>query len=354
MSLNIYVHGNCQATAIAALLREALGREASVVAREVFSIDLEQGAAEIAHLVQNADVVVSQPIGEGYRGVEFLSTAWIAANIKIGARLLKVPIIYDRTHLPQCFPLAELYEGRLAYHDAHALEYFLRGASVDEFLHDTERSDFLPPGFVLFEALHSLREILTRERDAEVDIQVSDSLADALVARQPMLSVNHPDRGLLVETTNRLLAKMGRPETVSVVGEPMLDHFIMSPYLSTALGLGHDGAGMDFDRVRHDACWEERDDYFKEVFSVYAFLGKERVGAACGAHDNLAAYLDRFRKFAGYNSKDPRLMIEGMYKGFFGRMPETKEALYHLQVLKQAGFEVLLGQFLTFVKAHRG
>ena len=47
-------------------------------------------------------------------------------------------------------------------------------------------------------------------------------------------------------------------------------------------------------------------------------------------------------------------MIDAMYRGFFGRTPDTKESLYHLRVLKQAGFEVLLGQFLTFSKMNGG
>ncbi|MEN5363251.1 WcbI family polysaccharide biosynthesis putative acetyltransferase [Brevundimonas intermedia] len=354
MSLKIYIHGNCQATAIAELFREALSDKASVVAREVFSVDVDVGSNEIAQLLRWADVVISQPVVEGYRGVDFLSTSWLSSQIKVSAVFLKVPVIYDRTQLPQCFNLRELHEGRLAYHDAHALDYFLNGFSVEDFLRDTRRSDFLSEKFVQSEALLSLREILRREREAEVDIRVSDSLTAALDVRQPMLSVNHPDRGLLAELTNRLLVRMGRVEAVAVAGTPMLDHFVVPPYLSTALGLGHDGAGMDFDRVRHDARWESRDDYFTEVFSIYAHLGREKVGSICAGQHDLGAYLQRFKEDSSGGGRDPKETIDAMYRGFFGRTPESKEALYHLQVLKQAGFEALLGQFLAFSKANGG
>lgn len=353
MSLNIYVHGNCQATAIASLLQEVLEDKASIEAREVFSVNLDQGD-DITSLVENADVIISQPIGAGYRGVEFLSTAWIGAHVKAGGCLLKVPVIYDRTHLPQCFPLAGLHDGRLAYHDAHALDYFLCGLSADEFLRDTGRSDFLSDSFVLSEAIRSLNEILRREHDANVDIRVSDSLVEALAVRQPMSSVNHPDRGLLVEVANRLLTKMGRSERVAVDGEPLLDHFVIPPYLSTVLALGHTGTGMDFERVRHDARWEDRHDYFKEVFSTYEVIGQERLGEACASQHELGAYLARRRHSVGAGFQDSRALVEGMYRGFFGRNPDTSEVLHHLKVLKQAGFEVLLSQFLALSKANGG
>ena len=334
------------------LLEEALGRKASINAREVFSVDLGVGANDVVNLVRNADIIISQPVNDGYRGVEFLSTTWISKNIKRGGRLLKVPIVYDRTHLPQCYPLARLHEGRLAYHDAHALDYYLRGASAEDFLRDTRRSDFFSKSFILSEAIRSLQEILRREREAKVDVPVSDSLAEALAVRQPMHSVNHPDRALLAELTNRLLAQMGRSETAIAAGESVLDHFVMPPYLSTALGLGHNGAGMDFERVRYDSRWESRDDYFKEVFSAYARVGREGVDAACAGQRDLGAYLQRFRRSRRVASEDPQDVIEAMYRGFFGRNPGTKEILYHLQVLKEAGFEALLGQFLTYSRTN--
>ena len=344
--MRIYVHGNCQAPALADLIAQACGGAVDVISRQVYSIDLEaEGAAHI-HDVETADVILTQPVADGYRGTDILSTSWMRARARKDAIFLVFPVIYHRGLLPQCFTLADYHTGRLAYHDAHALDYFLMGEGAEAFVRATNRSDFLPESFVLSELSRTTLELLRRERAFAVDLPVSDIIASRLMSGQPMYTVNHPSRTVMADLADRVLERLGRPERASPDGVDMLDLFIMPPYLSTALALGHPGQGVWLDDMSADGVMETRLDFFGHVFEAYEEIGRDRLRDVVTGHPEISGYLARYehgrRQGAGRDLSD---LVDVLYKTFLDRPAAPDEVLHHLQTVRLSGFSDLLSAF---------
>lgn len=344
--MRIYVHGNCQAPALADLIAEACGLAVEITARQVYSIDLEREGAAYREDVALADVILTQPVAEGYRGTDVLSTSWVRRNARPDALILVFPVVYHRAQIPQCFTLADFHDGRLAYHDAHALDHFLRGESWEEFIANSSRSNFLPEAFVQSELAATTLELLRRERASDVDINVSDIIASRLLTEQPLHTVNHPSRPVLVDMANRILHRLGRDERARVEGIDMLDRFIMPPYLSTAVGIGHTGRGVWLDDMRVDGVIEKRPDFFRAVFEAYADIGAPALTTAMHANSELMAYLSRYRA-AITRPTEPELgdLAAALYQVFFGRQASADEKLHHLQTLRQEGFAAVVSSF---------
>lgn len=351
--MRIYVHGNCQAPALADLIGQACGAAVEVVSRQVYSIDLDaEGAAHIRD-VQTADVILTQPVADGYRGTDILSTSWMRANARRDAIFLVFPVIYHRGLLPQCYTLADFHNGRLAYHDAHALDYFLMGEDADAFVRATGRSDFLPESFVLSELSRTTLELLRRERTLGVDVPVSDIIAARLTIGQPMYTVNHPSRAVMTDLANRVLARLGRVELASPDGIDMLDLFIMPPYLSTALALGHSGAGVWLDDMSAEGFIEPRLDFFRHVFQEYEKIGRSRLRQAVAENPEIAGYLARYEnaKVQGV-SRDMSDLVDALYKTFLDRAAAPDEILHHLQTVRLSGFSTMVSAVASLPEFH--
>ena len=345
--VKIYIHGNCQAPALAGLLSEALPASTQVSSRQVYDVDLALEGKAYENDIRTADVILTQPVTPGYRGTEILSTPWIVENAKPDAKVLLFPVAYHRGQIPQSFPLPELLSGRLAYHDAHAVDFFLRGESVEAFVDATSASDFLPKAFVQSEMMATTMEMLRREHAIRFDVTIMDIIASEMMTTQPLLTVNHPQRSIMVQIANRLLPLLNRPERVELQGAPILDHYIVAPYLSTALGLGHHGTDLRMDEVGYLGAWETRQTFYEAVFEEYRRAGRDALLSAMSRSD-LPKYLKRFRasKAAGFTSND-RLLIEGLYQAFFGRAAESHEVLHHLRTLEHAGLPAVLHGFTS-------
>jgi hypothetical protein len=93
MTTKIYIHGNCQAPAMAQLLAEA-DPTLRIMANEVHAIDLATGIEAYMAAVKTADIIISQPVSRGYRGDDRLSTDWVRENARPGATLLIMPVLY--------------------------------------------------------------------------------------------------------------------------------------------------------------------------------------------------------------------------------------------------------------------
>lgn len=366
--MRIYIHGNCQAPAMASLIRE-VASDHQVASREVFSLDLEADRDDFFDDISNADIIFTQPVSSGYRGVEWLGSDWIYSAAKSSAQIFTFPVVYHRGMLPQCFPLPGLYQSRLAYHDAHALDYYLRGRTVQEFLFDSSKIDFLPARFALAEALDSTLELLRRERAARVDAVVSDILAERQQLGQPLFVVNHPERAVLASLTNKLLHLANAPFSVNVEGRELLDQFVFPPYVSVLRAIRHSGQGVRTDRARFDQTDEPREVFFEKVFKSYRDHG-EAVLAEAMAGSDLSAYLARYRRARREDSsphkadvawfgkllgrRSPKALddnraelIIALYKLFLGREPGEVEVMQHLNGLDRDGYERLLLNFAS-------
>ncbi|HEX8472240.1 MAG TPA: WcbI family polysaccharide biosynthesis putative acetyltransferase, partial [Brevundimonas sp.] len=351
--MRVYVHGNCQAPALADLIGQACGGAMDVVSRQVYSIDLEaEGAAHI-HDVETADVILTQPVADGYRGTDILSTSWMRARARKDAIFLVFPVIYHRGLQPQCYTLGDFHAGRLAYHDAHALDYFLMGEDADSFVRATNRSDFLPESFVLSELSRTTLELLRRERALAVDLPVSDIIATRLSSGQPMYTVNHPSRAVMVDLADRVLERLGRPERASPDGIDMLDLFIMPPYLSTALALGHSGSGIWLDDMSADGVMESRLDFFRHVFQSYQEIGRDRLRRAVAENPEITGYLARYEhaRMQGA-SRDMSDLIDALYETFLDRPAAPDEILHHLQTVRLSGFSMMVSAFAGSPEFH--
>lgn len=346
--MKIHIHGNCQAPALADILSQACGPAVSVTNRQVFNLNLDQKREVEAYCqeISGADVIITQPVADGYRGTEILSTRWIREHAKPTAQVLLIPVVYHRGQLPQCFTLSDYHDGRLAYHDAHAIDAFLTGAGVEKFLWETSRSDFLPEVFVQSELARTSIELLRREREANVDVAASASIAHRLLTEQPMYAVNHPSRSILLEMSQHLLGLMGRSEQVTPEGLDMLSSFVMPPYLSTMLGLGSAAAGIDLDNVRVNDRTETRQRYFEGVFDSYDRIGRANLAAVVSRHPDVGAYLGRYRQAkAGAQVIDERAFVETLYRLFLDRFPDSGEVAAHLMALRNLGVQETLAGF---------
>lgn len=346
--MKIYIHANCQGGALAKLMQESCQKDIQISYREVFSINLDEEFDAYQKDIKTSDVIISQPVAGKYRGVEWLSTEWIKNNKSRHSKLILFPVIYHRGQLPQCFPMSDFHEGRLAYHDAHALEYFLDGKNSDVFCEDTERSDFFPRDFVRSEAYLTTAELLRRENTSGCDVAVSDIIETQKNNSQPLFSINHPSRKVLAQLGNRILRRLNFNWNIALDGPEVLDQFVMAPYLSTAFALGHSGHGLRLDEMRSSNNWESRRNYYGEVFDLYRSIGTDAIRLAISKHGDIQSYLNRFHRSKLKNSsEDHRKLIETLYKTFLGRVPNSNDVLHHLHNLENRGYEALVNTFPT-------
>lgn len=344
--MKIYIHANCQGTALAKLMTECLPAGTQIKCGEVYSLDLETETRQYFQNIREADIIILQPVADGYRNVEFLASSWIEKNRASNSKLIRIPVIYHRGQLIHSFTMSDIHEGRLAYHDAHALEYFLAGKSLDEFLSETERSDFFSADFVRSECYITTSEIIRRESNSGCDVLVSDIIISLLLNSQPLFSLNHPSRAVLAEVGNRVLRLLGLDYQISIEGPEPLDHYIATPYLSTVLALGHNGNNLRLDEARASYIWESRRNFYREVFDSYKSIGVEALNKSMSKHKEIQAYLNRFhRSNCRKPAEDPRKLIEILYKTFLGRIPSSGDVLHHLQTLEHHGYEALVSAF---------
>lgn len=213
--MRIYVHGNCQAPAIARLIKEACP-EWQVNSFEVFANPIVENQDEYHRTLKLADVVVSQPVHDGYRGRDDLSLSYVRAAVRPGVPVLVFPSMHFEGQLVGCRSM-RVRGYAMDYHDVLLVHLASTELSVAEISAIHDSTDLYPPEFVVSEMNLSLSEAREREKADGVDILFSPFIEEFMRRVQIFHAINHPGRPALVWMARRILSRIGWPDSAAAL-----------------------------------------------------------------------------------------------------------------------------------------
>lgn len=347
--MQVYLHGNCQASAIGWLLAEARP-DLTLKSREVHTFDLASPAARAEYRadIEGADLILTQPISDGYRHVDDLSLSRILASKRPGTRVLVFPSIYFRGYTLQSFAL-NMPGHIMDYHDVHVADMYRLGLSAEECHERISASDFFSRTFVLDEVLAGLRELIRREQACRADARVSPILAADLDRELLFHTFNHPGRRVLASVTRDLMRAAGEAIELQEDGVSPLNNIRIMPYASAAHHLGLDEMALpELGQMVRLHVAETLLAYVQAAYESYHAVGREAVSAALERHPETAAYLLRYRgsppgQAVGFS---PTSHVLGLFHLLLDRHPTRPEVQYWTQALARIGPTEVLRQFL--------
>lgn len=229
----VLVHGNCQAESVRVLL-DAPPR-AHVRAVRIPPVH-ELTAADLPfldRLLDQVDVLVSQPVRDGYRGLP-LGTAELVARAARSPRVVLVPVIRWAALHPFQVIVRSPEAGEPPIVPYHDLRWLTVAAG---------RPDL--PARPAAEAVRAVRDLSVRELEHRGERHGSLPVTDLLVEAGGAAThtVNHPGNDVLVGLAARVLAAVGLPARIADPGRTLLDsiHAPVRPDVLRALGLAGPG-----------------------------------------------------------------------------------------------------------------
>jgi len=223
----LVVHGNCQAES----LRVLLDGDASPVRTTRLPPVHELTAEDLPHLdrlLAEVDVLVSQPVRDGYRGLP-LGTAEVLSRAGRRPRAVLVPIVrWAALHPFQVIVRAPAGDPPVVpYHDLRTLTL----AAGRPALPETPSPD----------AVRTVRGLSVRELRAREERHGTVGVVDLLDAAgaDAAHTVNHPGNDVLTGVARRVLDAIGSPGDPADPGRTLLDsvHTPVLPEVLAALGL---------------------------------------------------------------------------------------------------------------------
>jgi hypothetical protein len=243
--MDVHIHANCQAIPIAGMLREA-EPDWRVTWFEVHGPEIIEHFDEHRARIQTADLVISQPIHQGYRDREELSIDWIRDHIRPDATLLVVPSIHFSGHHPGLdgLPLA----GQPFLSNLLAAHLVASGCAPGEAVQLLLSDYLLSEAEIDTEIQISLDETTRREIEDHIDIRISPFLGQHCRSKALFHIQNHPLRVTTVFVANQILAWLGQPARVQIEGRDYQRGTHVPPLPSVARYLRvHGGEGVDIE-----------------------------------------------------------------------------------------------------------
>jgi len=323
----IYLHGNCQVAAMVAMMHEQdTSKDLVINYNKVHLVDTSSPAARammLSHASQS-DVIVTQPIADGYNGVDFLSTSWLKANKRPDARLLTLPSIFFRGYNISSFALN--LPGHITdYHDAHIADMFVSGISPEDCFARIGSTSFLSEQFVRDELLACLLELREREKAHNIDLRLSSFLWERYDERQLFHTFNHPSRVIIVEAVRQLYAALGiDPSRIRPGRDHLATTFIPAhPSIARYLGIQTDAAREMI--ILPQGILSLRD-FVRMAYESYAKIGRDEVRRQLYGNKEAAAYLLRFQ--GHHHGNQSQALVERLYQELLHRSPAPDDVIY--------------------------
>ena len=199
----MFFYGNCQAIALMSMFSGG-----SSAADFCFSYELchapEMNKHHFTRHIHEADIIVTQPIMEGYGGTDYTNTSYILEQAA-GKKVIVFSSCYFDFYYPDLRYLAEVPEP--AYHHQRLIDYYKEGRTPAAFITEVvENEGLMSKEELLAKAEESIGELRKRDEDARNRYGAWDNVHYVSIAdfvernyRERLLfySFNHPTKHLL-------------------------------------------------------------------------------------------------------------------------------------------------------------
>lgn len=223
--MRVHIHGNCQALALSRMLAEALPAW-TITAYQVFQETIVSEIELYYDCVRNADVILTQPVQDGYRGRNDLGSSFIRAYARPGATIVTFPSLHFEGQLPGI--RSPSYNGLgLDYQDVAFLACYARSFDMTKVIPAILSAEFYGEERVEQEMRLALDETRRREKADAIDLPVSVFLERHGFERQLFHVINHPYRSVLASVANAFLQLIDIPAEIGEAGPDYLEfpHF---------------------------------------------------------------------------------------------------------------------------------
>ena len=220
--MRVYVHGNCQAPAIASLIAGQFP-DWRIASYEVFTQTIIDEINVYRENVANADIIISQPVHDGYRDREDLSLSWIRSAAKPGAAVVVFPSMFFDGQLIGWRSVAIPGYG-MPYQDMLVLHCAALGMAANRITAIVLDRELYSEAFISDEIKLSIAEMRRRETGDGIDISFSPFLERHGEVAPLFHVINHPCRPALAYVANQTLAHLGYSAAVPFVGPEYLPY----------------------------------------------------------------------------------------------------------------------------------
>jgi hypothetical protein len=350
--MRVYLHGNCQMSAMASLLREQM-TDWTIDVNEVPLAQLDRDENFFVSCLRQADIVIAQPVSPRYRGAEWLGSDFVRAEARRDAQLLMVPSVFFRGHLPEWFYLGRSEERLIVqgcpYHNVVVANAVLHDWPTAQIMDRVSSVLQFGKHFVDARVAECLDELRTREDVERIDVPVSDLIAAMYQSGALMSSIDHPMRRLLAAVLNRALAMVSEPRRIAEVGPAVLDGFVLPTAPAVAACLGHrlsDSTDMVVAGRRVAVA-----DYLRGAIAEYRAMSPGHLAVALFGNPHVRGFLSaQARHDRDGNPLDigtSANIIRGLYQVLLDRLPGPKEILSHLRVAEAQDGRAVIERFLS-------
>ncbi len=227
--MKLAIHGNCQTWPFHDILKSVL----PMWDIESFQVHLVKNEpddlARYERAFTEADIIICQPVGDGYRGMECLSDSWIRSAAKPATPVVSVPSLYYPGYFAG-FAVLQDAEGLVASYESHEsvlplVAGILSGDDDDAILARLMDEGLFDSGAVMKEHDRSIQALRRREIEGKLDVTVSFYLEEHFASCQLFHTHNHPARPVIAYVIRQVLAALSLDIGVPDKGPDVLGYY---------------------------------------------------------------------------------------------------------------------------------
>lgn len=228
MVKKILFFGNCQTGAVL----KCLNLNKSYITRHEICWLLTLNKKEFTTLIKEQDIIITQPIEENYKNLDYLNTKYIINNTN------GIVIIFNSCYFNFYYPDLKyikhnndiLHEPN-DYHYQYMIDYYKRGDTIQNYIDKcVNNPDLISQQTLLEEASKSINELRNRDINIRKElctksnvyfISISDYIEKNYRERLLFYSMNHPSKYLLQFISENIINILNIDNTINYTIDPL-------------------------------------------------------------------------------------------------------------------------------------